>query len=573
MNYLLEHQASRRSGMVEESPPDAQPVAGEPVAGAQQLGAQHDGLDADSADAEPGGVVDFYRDSVVFITGATGFMGLVLLEKLLRACRVRKVFLLIRPKRGKDVQARLADMLADPLFDQVRSRVAKLEERLAPVEGDCALPGLGLREQDRAALLAQVHVVFHVAASVRFDEPLRYAAAINVRGTQDVIKLAKEMPNFKALVHVSTAFAHCHRKHIGEAFYKPGLQAHQLSSILDSLPDDKVDAIIRVILDKWPNTYTYTKAIAEETVREEAKGMPVAVVRPSMVICTAAEPVRGWVNNLNGPAGVVAGVGLGVLRTLNNNGRLTADLVPADMVINATIVAAWDAHRRHQERSKHAPRIEEVADSTVEATAGAATADSEELPSDIPVFNYVSSARNPITWKRFMYLNEKTGTQWASFHVQWYYCLFLTRYAWMHAIQKVLLHLLPALVVDTCALLIGRKPMMLKAYRKIHKFTDVIAYFCTQSWNFRDDETLRMWRSLSVREQKLFPFNIADLDWEDAVAGFIPGMRLYLLKDSFDTLPAARKYYRKLKWAHYGLVTCLWLLLLRMLWAIVCVFV
>jgi fatty acyl-CoA reductase len=36
------------------------------------------------------------------------------------------------------------------------------------------------------------------------------------------------------------------------------------------------------LLKKWPNTYAFTKAIAEDVVREFGKGLPIAVVRPAV---------------------------------------------------------------------------------------------------------------------------------------------------------------------------------------------------------------------------------------------------------------------------------------------------
>lgn len=61
-------------------------------------------------------VADFYKDKNVFITGGTGFMGKVLLEKLLRSCSgVKKIFLLIRPKRGQVAQDRLQQLLNSPV--------------------------------------------------------------------------------------------------------------------------------------------------------------------------------------------------------------------------------------------------------------------------------------------------------------------------------------------------------------------------------------------------------------------------------------------------------------------------
>lgn len=56
-------------------------------------------------------VSEWYRDKTVFMTGGTGFMGKVLVEKLLRSCPVRKIYLLVRPKKGADIRQRIDDML------------------------------------------------------------------------------------------------------------------------------------------------------------------------------------------------------------------------------------------------------------------------------------------------------------------------------------------------------------------------------------------------------------------------------------------------------------------------------
>lgn len=54
----------------------------------------------------------FYAGRSIFITGATGFLGKVLIEKLLRSCPdVTEIFILIRPKKGLSVNDRLKKML------------------------------------------------------------------------------------------------------------------------------------------------------------------------------------------------------------------------------------------------------------------------------------------------------------------------------------------------------------------------------------------------------------------------------------------------------------------------------
>lgn len=61
-------------------------------------------------------VADFYNGKNVFITGGTGFMGKVLLEKLLRSCHgVSKIYLIIRPRKGQNAHERLQQLLCSPV--------------------------------------------------------------------------------------------------------------------------------------------------------------------------------------------------------------------------------------------------------------------------------------------------------------------------------------------------------------------------------------------------------------------------------------------------------------------------
>jgi fatty acyl-CoA reductase len=61
-------------------------------------------------------IQNFFSGRCVLVTGATGFVGKALVEKLLRSCPVLgTVYLLIRPKRGLDVQTRHNKLLKDPV--------------------------------------------------------------------------------------------------------------------------------------------------------------------------------------------------------------------------------------------------------------------------------------------------------------------------------------------------------------------------------------------------------------------------------------------------------------------------
>ena len=65
--------------------------------------------------------------------------------------------------------------------------------KVHPVEGDVSLPDLGLSPAHRTLLIESVNIVFHVAATVRFNEPLNVAVNVNTKGTVRIIELCKEL--------------------------------------------------------------------------------------------------------------------------------------------------------------------------------------------------------------------------------------------------------------------------------------------------------------------------------------------------------------------------------------------
>ena len=75
----------------------------------------------------------------------------------------------------------------------------------------------------------------------------------------------------------------------------------------------------------------------------------------------------------------------------------------------------------------------------------------------VVIFNSVSSVQNPVTWgelDRFM----EQGNIYPSLKFIWYYCLSLNKHRLIHKIYALFLHLLPAILVDTGAMIIGKQP-------------------------------------------------------------------------------------------------------------------
>lgn len=74
------------------------------------------------------------------------------------------------------------------------------------INGDIEQPGLGISTEDREKLSEEVNIIFHGAATVKFDEKLRIAVGINVLGTREVLKLAKSVKNLKVPMPIFITF-------------------------------------------------------------------------------------------------------------------------------------------------------------------------------------------------------------------------------------------------------------------------------------------------------------------------------------------------------------------------------
>ena len=111
------------------------------------------------------------------MTGATGFLGKALVEKLLRSCpHIDHIYMLVRGKKGQNAEQRIDALLNSSIFERVRRDADwhEIRAKLVAVEGDLEQPGLGISADVRARLVQHVNVIFHSAATVRFDEPLKY---------------------------------------------------------------------------------------------------------------------------------------------------------------------------------------------------------------------------------------------------------------------------------------------------------------------------------------------------------------------------------------------------------------
>jgi HAD superfamily hydrolase (TIGR01490 family) len=333
----------------------------------------------------------------VAVTGATGFLGTALVERLLRSVPECEVLPLVRPGRRAGAAERVRrDILRNDAFDRLRREwgdrfEAEIARRVRPLGGDVSVDGLGLDDADRAAL-AEVDVVIHSAAAVSFDSPLDAAVAVNLLGPSRVAQALAAVGSRAHLVAVSTAYVAGNRR--GEApealltdtlfstevdwraevagaqraradadaesrrperlkkFSKAAraelgaagtpLLATRAERLREQWIDDRLVELgrARAAALGWPDAYAYTKALGERALAENRGDVPVSIVRPSIIESAMAEPYPGWIRGFRMAEPVIISYARGLLKDFPGLPEGVVDVIPVDFVVAATLAVA-----------------------------------------------------------------------------------------------------------------------------------------------------------------------------------------------------------------------------------------
>ena len=323
----------------------------------------------------------------VLVTGATGFVGEALLERVLADLPDTRVTVVVRGRTGHSAAARVTDLLRKPAFAALRARDgvaavdALLGSRLHVVEGE--LGGtLG-------PLPTGIDVVVHCAGEVSFDPPIDEGFRTNVTGTLALLEAVRATGARPHIVHVSTAYVAGMRsgwvpeqRHPHELDWRAeqaaaellGSQADTASRQPDVLRELHAVALAtrgaagwqevaveterlhrrwrnqhlieagrqRALSLGWADCYTLTKALAERAVEQACVdwGVPLSIVRPTIIESALSRPAPGWIEGFKMAEPIILAYGQGLLPDFPGAPDVVLDVVPVDVVVGALVAAA-----------------------------------------------------------------------------------------------------------------------------------------------------------------------------------------------------------------------------------------
>jgi long-chain acyl-CoA synthetase len=532
-----------------------------------------------------GWVREFYEGKTLLITGATGFLGKALVEKVLRALpEVRRIYLLVRGKRLADgswlsAHERMQqEFHRSAIFTALRRRYQdKFEEFIAQkvvvLEGDLSFEQLGLDETTFDAVASETDVIINSAAVVSFDERLDRALNLNTLGVRRVLELAKRGKELREpkgkpapiFAHISTCYV-CGIRNgiIPEEPPDPTGIDEEIAELLqlcrdveeqsgddDTPPPIRERTVREAMVDEgmkraksrgFNDTYTYTKWLGERLLVKECDDIPTLILRPAIIESALKEPEPGWIENQRMADPLIIGFAERKLTDFPGDPDCVVDLIPCDLVVNAVLAAIAAMGQGAGDKGQERNWISHPAPQT----------------SHLAVIQIATSMQNLLTLRdmvrwcvEYFERNPLLDRNGRPLKVKPWTLPSLDKYRrWLEG-RKRLVELQGELAHLFSFLPIARQwerrlGVVRAALERLDYFLSIYAPYTHFKAKFATENLQQLWESLDEDDRRDFPFDVTTIDWRHYLQEVhIPGLKRHILRmaeddgavDSIQTLP------------------------------------
>ncbi|KAF0911539.1 hypothetical protein E2562_011169 [Oryza meyeriana var. granulata] len=486
---------------------------------------------------DEGRIIEYFKNKSILITGSTGFLGKILVEKILRVQPdVKKIYLPVRAVDAATANRRLqTEVIGKKLFGLLKEQHGKgfqtfIDDKLVPLAADMMHHNLGLGDSTLRDLTQQLNIIVNGAATTNFYERYDVALDVNVMGVKYLCQLAKKCSNLEVFLHVSTAYVCGERQ--GVVQERPFREGETLreGTYLDieaemrlvgeqrrQLEDGKAErkamkelGLARARHFGWPNTYVFTKAMGEMMLQKHMRGggghgIPVVIARPSIITSVHKDPLPGWIEGTRTIDAILIGYAKQSLSCFLADLDLIMDVVPGDMVVNAMMAAMSSA--------------------------------ASETP--VTVYHVTSSVRNPAAYAvlyrtgiRYFMENPRMGKDGRVVRTRpiHFFRSIASFRAFMAVAYALPLQLLRLLSLLCFGLLFARRYAELsRKYAFVMHLADLYGPFSLFKACF-DDLSMDKLRSSMAAPPTIFNLDPKTIDWDDYFYRIhIPGVMKYVL--------------------------------------------
>lgn len=401
-------------------------------------------------------------------------MGKVIVEKLLRDVKdIKSIYFFLRPKKRQTFNDRLVQIKNEEVFQSIRQLQPTLMDKLRPIQADLTLTNsFGVSNRDLKTLSEDVSFVIHAAATVKFNESLEDAIRLNTLATRDLIRITKTFKKLEAFTYVSSTYSNCHRpthSDVKEIIHDPAFDYRYVNEVVESGDMAEIKKLSNKVLKQFPNTYTLSKHISEQMIKDLSEDFPVNIVRPSIISPTVREPKQAWLGFSGTLMGINRVIMTGQMRSILAKKDTALDVIPCDLVANSIVTACAEMASSKDKR--------------------------------LQIYNCSMGIENSMDFGRvFEKFLRFAQTEIPSTKMIWYPRLTVHESRFMCFMHSVIKQWIPAIIFDMLSILQLKKPQQLIMQKRLHS-SMIFKHFFFNDWNFDNKNLLKLQDKLSIEEK------------------------------------------------------------------------